>query len=426
MAGVQTNKRTSESKYVSVFADSQPDVDVTFREELLKRPSDHYMVGVDNLTVSLNSLSMLDIKEVGSVIKICKYVAPGVIANNNQFYDPTQTVQTNLNYVGATVLATAVFAADSSLEVQSTQDIPFYNVNQFMRRLKVIGDLVSQLMKTTDLAHAGAGEYIVGFTRKVAGEKVTHLAFELRSDGRIEVVGTRAFWANFFISIEEPKYQHILDGGRVATGIKLIGVHPMTSAARPLEGRSDVAIVGLATANANAGQVVVCFKLLGTDPGVAGISAANMALLRGPAVANAAADYATREVKLRKVLGGNVYATLDRRVSLEMGCSLPIVNSPMVDHNKESPDFVLGRWIFNSRHRMSIGSDGKDARNELSGAGVTEYQNSTDRVAYHALMPQEKVQTLRLKLFLRIRTYDEATDKFGMDTIECPTSKTDW
>ena len=126
------------------------------------------------------------------------------------------------------------------------------------------------------------------------------------------------------------------------------------------------------------------------------------------------------------MLAGNVYATLDRRVSLEMGCSLPIVNSPMIDHNQESPDFVLGRWIFNSMHRMSIGSDGKDARNELSGAGVTEYQNSTDRVAYHALMPQEKVQTVRLKLFLRVRTYDADTDTFGMATIECPTSKTDW
>ena len=46
------NKRGSESKYVSLFADSRPDVDVTFKDPLLSRPTSHYMVGVDNLTES--------------------------------------------------------------------------------------------------------------------------------------------------------------------------------------------------------------------------------------------------------------------------------------------------------------------------------------------------------------------------------------
>ena len=35
---------------------------------------------------------------------------------------------------------------------------------------------------------------------------------------------------------------------------------------------------------------------------------------------------------------------LDRRVALEVGCSLPIKNSPMFDHGNEAPDFVLGRF----------------------------------------------------------------------------------
>ena len=54
------NKRGSESKYVSLFADSRPDVDVTFKDPLLSRPTSHYMVGVDNLTVSSQALSMIE------------------------------------------------------------------------------------------------------------------------------------------------------------------------------------------------------------------------------------------------------------------------------------------------------------------------------------------------------------------------------
>ena len=49
------NKRTTESKYVSCFADHQPDVDITFRDVLLSRPTDHYLVGVDNLSVTNTS-----------------------------------------------------------------------------------------------------------------------------------------------------------------------------------------------------------------------------------------------------------------------------------------------------------------------------------------------------------------------------------
>ena len=35
-------------------------MDVSFREPLLNRPSDHFLVGVDNLTVNMNNLSMIE------------------------------------------------------------------------------------------------------------------------------------------------------------------------------------------------------------------------------------------------------------------------------------------------------------------------------------------------------------------------------
>jgi hypothetical protein len=64
MASVVQNKRTSESKFVTIFndgSDGHTDVDISFREPLLSRPSDHFLVGVDNLTVNLNNLSMIEV-----------------------------------------------------------------------------------------------------------------------------------------------------------------------------------------------------------------------------------------------------------------------------------------------------------------------------------------------------------------------------
>ena len=55
----QVNKRGSDSRFVSVFADSTPDVDITFMVPFLQRPTDHYIVGVDNLTISLSALGLL-------------------------------------------------------------------------------------------------------------------------------------------------------------------------------------------------------------------------------------------------------------------------------------------------------------------------------------------------------------------------------
>ena len=54
------NKLKSDSRFVSVFADNTPDVDITFMIPFLQRPTDHYMVGVDNLTISLSALGLLE------------------------------------------------------------------------------------------------------------------------------------------------------------------------------------------------------------------------------------------------------------------------------------------------------------------------------------------------------------------------------
>ena len=99
----------------------------------------------------------------------------------------------------------------------------------------------------------------------------------------------------------------------------------------------------------------------------------------------------------------------------------------MVDHNKESPDFTIGRWILDPLGRVWNNTDHIDTITNSSVApSLLQLQGPKDRVIYHDLLPQTRVQTLRLKLFLRVRKYDEVLDAFSMDTITVPTTKTDW
>ena len=74
------HKKQSESKYVSCFADSRPDVDITFRDVLLSRPTDHYLVGVDNFSMTNTSLSMIEPQSghYGAFIRIVRNPGDGV------------------------------------------------------------------------------------------------------------------------------------------------------------------------------------------------------------------------------------------------------------------------------------------------------------------------------------------------------------
>ena len=54
------NKKKTESKFVSCFADSKPDVDITFRDVLLSRPTDHYLVGIDNFSLTNSTMTMIE------------------------------------------------------------------------------------------------------------------------------------------------------------------------------------------------------------------------------------------------------------------------------------------------------------------------------------------------------------------------------
>ena len=135
---------------------------------------------------------------------------------------------------------------------------------------------------------------------------------------------------------------------------------------------------------------------------------------------------AVAKEKIKVRLQANTFSTLDRRVAIEMGCSLPIKNSPMIDHQKETPDFVLARWIYVPDTTIETGSGGAADRYATALTNNVSYQKASDRVIYHELMPQQKIQTLRLMLFARVRAFDDLLEQWSMRVIELPTNNTDW
>ena len=56
-------QKEHNDKYVSAFISGEPNVDMSFRNPVLSKSSDHFKVGIDELTVNLTGLSMLEVND---------------------------------------------------------------------------------------------------------------------------------------------------------------------------------------------------------------------------------------------------------------------------------------------------------------------------------------------------------------------------
>ena len=147
-----------------------------------------------------------------------------------------------------------------------------------------------------------------------------------------------------------------------------------------------------------------------------------LAYIRGPHAAGQ--EWAVIIASFR--FQGNLYSTLDRRVCIEVGTSLPIKNSPLVEDNIEASDFILGRFFINPVLRIGCDEHGDYREITHHGPSVYTLMDGNQRVLYHQLGAQQKITTVRVKLYARVRTYDEVADKWGMRVISLPTELTDW
>ena len=449
------HKKQSESKYVTCFADSRPDVDITFRDVLLTRPTDHYLVGIDNFSMTNTSLSMIEpmVGNNSALIRVVKRLGLG-----NNPYDPAANLQpgaagdvqtsagaldTVFVAVGATNVRNLadIYVTDAGFKFEISSQEIILSVQQLMHRLAELSSDVNRYMKVGTLG----GDYAFGGYTANADD-IEHLKFECGTDGRVRVVGTAAFWSCFCIEIPAIQNQFGFFGARTTVPAvdfsgsrRFLTLNPQSAAptftkyqvnltklSDPL--RKDYAAGAAGTANFEARRLVVNAHNSRTVLGNA---------TKVYATAEADAAYAARATfnihsgtsaytEFSYTFNASVFSSLERRVALEVGCSLPVKNSPMVDHQKESPDFVLARWIWRTDPRIESNDMGGSRRYHSNMPACTEYQGAQDRINYHELQPQSKIQTLRIKLFARLRTFNTTNETFGMRVIELPTTLTDW
>ena len=448
------HKKQSESKYVTCFADSSSKTDITFRDVLLSRPTDHYLVGIDNFSMTNTTLSMIE-PQTGNyyyLIRLLKNPRDCFDRNalnpadfNEDFFENQFNTFPLGNGIGPNAQHHVLdFGFD--LGIRSTEVI--LSMQQLMHQL---GQLAADCNKYMNLGHCSfapkAGQNSpseFGYVPE-ANDTTEHLKFEMASDGRISIVGTRAFWGCFSIEVPSVRNQFGFFGPMTAAerGVtmahthlrRVLSVNPVTGGrfyTKYIMNRFPKDI----PKTRNAGETAAQFQAR-----VLAVRAFNDKCVGGNNVyslvtstvlgTGTAADFnrhdgptAKQTVAIR--LGGRVFSSLERRVAIEIGCSLPVKNSPMIDHEKETPDFVLGRWIWRTDPRIESNDRGGSRRYQTAMPACTEYQGAQDRITYHELRAQAKIQTLRLKLFARLRTFNELTEKWGMRVIELPTNPSDW
>ena len=426
MVTANVNKRTTESKYVTCFADARPDVDITFRDVLLSRPTDHYLVGVDNFSMSSTGLSMIEPLrgDYTNLMRIVRNRVPVVIT----MPITGDSLDADLVIGGLSVQADLNVQAQVpgfDFSIKTTEVI--LSIQQMLHRLTSLAARVNKFMQTGGASQAAnfGGEF--GYTPE-ADETTEHLKFEVHLDGKLDIIGSRAFWGCFSIEVPSPQYQYGFWGDRKATDDnplrmrRFLSVNPQTG-----ENTFSKILVNNVKKVAAAGGALTDAESAYNRRTVYG----DQALFVAAATVVNDDGFKTHAGPTHKEMvtvetNASLFSTLERRVALELSCSLPIKNSPMIDHQRETPDFVLARWIWRTDGRVDSNGQGGSSRYSGVMPACIEYQGAQDRITYHELQAQAKIQTLRIKLFARVRFFNETDETWSMRVVELPTNNTDW
>ena len=372
-------QRDHDDKYVTAFVSGRPDVDITLMNSLLPKSADHYVVGVDELALNISGLSMLEFNTAAANV-LFQFKRRGL---QGQAVDPEDDDW--------------ALAADFDhpANVGSTFQInrPFTNMQDITQRLNEIANFMTEYVHTAAMQDAQLYEKVWAAQAQTALTSAI-VRIYINAAGQLVISAPVAFWANFVVEIPQLMYQQSIRGAAQ----RWYGINPSTKV-------QDV------PRNAD-GSVRDRFD----DQG-------------GPIDYGNDIDdiFAADALRVQMLFQQNLCNTLDRRVTVELSCSLPLKNSPMIDHGKESLDYTLGRWVFQREMSIQTTLNETNVKSHLISHdfGIKQLQDSTKRVTYHHLRPQQKIQVVRLRLWARVRTYD-AVAGWNMKTIIVPMLDNDY
>jgi hypothetical protein len=371
------SQKSHSDKYVSAFTTGSATVDMTFRNPILPKSADHFKVGIDELTVNLGNLSML---EYG-----INEVLFRVLRRGNNLGEVAQDFQMVDGPVGKENQWRDAF--------EFKIDRPYLTILEIMERCTEVTRAVGTYMREEGLVDpVGGAPALWTLPLPADAGNFEHFRIRITANGQLKFSGNRHFWANFSIEVPEEKYRTLM---LKDINQRYISLHP------------------------DSGNVVA-------DPYPVQLPAGTItAHILAPPYLGFYGDPG-HTTALEFICSGNLLNTLDRRVTLEVGCSLPLKNSPLVDHGEEAPDFVIGRFMLHQPYSMVSDTQYQNPEITVHQLGATTLQGPKDRVVYHHLQPQQKIQVLRLKLWARVRTFSRTTKTWGMKTIVCPVDDMDY
>ena len=393
-------QKAHTDKYVSAFASSENYIDMSFQNPILQESADHFRVGIDELTVNLSNLSMLEYNDSDVLFQFRRlgyFGDVGALPENINTHQPAETFAGNLaTHRG---LPTASLATATMFKINHR----YNTLAEIMERAKEVCRALGSFIKETGLIQPGPYNHLDATSHKLwnkpialndaaVGGVTDYIDVFLTAGGLLKFVGNKIFWSNFVIEIPDLKYRHLMLGADK----QYISVVPGTGAIHNEPYDEDIVQPFADWANTDT-AAWVNHENLTNDP--------------------------------RSFTGSsNLGYALDRRVALEVGCSLPVKNSPLFDHGAEAPDFVLGRYNIATRLNGSVTQSGTSIQIDLIHVetGPVQLMGPKDRVCYHHLGPQQKIQAIRLRLWARVRTYDAANLKWGMKTIQMPVLGSDY
>ena len=220
-------QKSHSDKYVSAFVGGDSSVDLSFKNPILDKSSDHFKVGIDELTVNLNRLSMLEYDKTDGDV-VFKIIRRGVGDATVSTFDPL------------TPAGLAAGAQKWRDAFTFRADRPYTNMLEVVDRFNQIADAVSTFIRVHGLINptiAGVHINLWGGARNLGGYPLTpevvyaagslyrHCMISITCNGQIRFSGNTLFWANFAIRIPNEKYRQILFKDPAA---EFISIHPGT------------------------------------------------------------------------------------------------------------------------------------------------------------------------------------------------------
>jgi hypothetical protein len=403
-------QKEHSDKYVTAMVSGESNVDMSFRAPILSKSSDYFKVGIDELTVNLSSLSMLEYDVDDVIFRIVRrgYIVGDLAGADGEEFGYTNStgdvgLPNEFQMPDGPVGEEAKFRNAFTFKV----DRPYNTMLEILNRCTQIATAVGSYIRDEGLINGEADLWNIPIPASTLAEPLNfeHFRINLTSNGQLQFSGNKVFWANFIIQVPNEKYRQILLRD---PDLQFISIDFLTGQLVPVPFEITT------TPNINIPLPVTydtVYAALGIGiPGDYDYGALVDDFSEDPSVTD----------DIQFVADGNVLATLDRRVTLEVGCSLPLKNSPMIDHGVEAPDYVLGRYMLHQPYNQST------TALTVTGLGARTLQGPKDRICYHHLQAQQKIQLVRIRLWARVRTYDKDTKKWGMKTIVCPTEDIDY